>query len=289
MLERGDVFVMKKGYYAVRGPSFNGVVRSLKEFNEQMLGKKKTYGKRFTSEQEAQAWLNDCKNGNPKMTKPKTKYYAVHTPDFTGLIYSAKAFNSKIKNKKMAFGKRFNNENDAHLWLKQFDNEAMETKKQYDTENQKGEEIQKTLKEAVIANGDLGEQVIMYIDGGYKDGHGKYGVVAYLPKMKVPIYRNFGHIFDQQFNDLKNAGAELMACIRALEWAYANNMKVVHILYDFQGIEDHLVSEANHSATVIYQQMVARFRQYMQIHFLHICHGNKELHRAAHQLTQLTL
>lgn len=288
MLERGDVFAMKKCYYAVHGPSFSGVVHSLKEFNEHMLCKKKTYGKRFTSEQEAQTWLNSWKNGKPKMTKLKTKYYAVHTPEFTGLVYSAKAFNSKIKNKKMAFGKRFNNENDAYLWLKQFDDEAMKSEKQDDLEYQK-DEIQKNLQKAVNANSDLEKQVIMYIDGGYKDGYGKYGVVAYLPKTKVPIYRNFGYIFDQQFNDLKNAGAELMACIRALEWAYANNMKIVHVLYDFQGIEDHLVSEANHSATVIYQQMVALFRQHMQIHFLHISHGNKELHRGAHQLTQLTL
>lgn len=267
----------KKGYYAVSGPLFKGIVRSQKEYNDKVIGQKNTFGKRFSSQEEAQQWIEQFP-GKPQKVKKAREYYAIHTPDFKGIVSTLAEYNRSITGKPHACGKKFSTQKAAQQWLENFEPPSSKL-------------AATTVHTTLIANVPVSpaQEVIIYIDGGFKDGIGKYGLVAYSPKKTERVYQNFGHVYDQNFNDLTNAGAELMACLRALEWAFSNGMKSVHIIYDFEGIQDHLVKAPVHAATRIYQQMLAKFNQHMRIHFLHIRHGNKELHKEAHNLTQLAL
>ena len=89
--------VKKKGFYAVHGPEFIGIVRSAREYKEKAHGKKKTFGRLFKSANEAQAWL-DTFDGRPHSTvkklsitkeQPIEGYYAVHGPEFKGIVTTA--------------------------------------------------------------------------------------------------------------------------------------------------------------------------------------------------------
>lgn len=273
----------KKGYYAVTGPEFKGIIRSHKEYQKKVNGKKNTFGKQFFTEEEAQYWIDTFIS--PQKTKDVKGFYAVHTPDFKGVVKTLAEYNRYIKGKPKAFGKRHASEKQAQQWLETFERPG-----------KKGVTRSVVVQEAEVVTQvpeprsiPQAQEIIIYIDGGFKDGIGKYGLVAYSPRKIERVYQNFGYVYDEAFNELSNAGAELMACLRALEWAYSNGMKIVHIIYDFEGITDHLVKVPNNAATKMYQEMVSKFRQHMQIHFLHIRHGNKELHNEAHKLTQLVV
>lgn len=211
--------------------------------------------------------------------------YGVWSKNFTGVVHSAKEFKEKVHGKKGMLGKKFNNEKEAQKWI-----EAC-------TQKEKKKKTPQIIEETVIRDEALivesssietNEQTIIYIDGGYKNGIGTYGMVAYSTKSIEAIYSDFGYVYDRRFNDLRNTGAELMACLRALEWAYANNKHQVCIIYDYEGIVNHLEKPPLNEGTRLYQEMVTAFKKHMTIYFLHVRHSNRTLHAEAHRLTQLT-
>lgn len=287
--------VKKKGFYAVHGPEFIGIVRSAREYKEKAHGKKKTFGRLFKSANEAQAWL-DTFEGTPYSTvknstiikeQPIEGYYAVHGPEFKGIVTTAAKFKGRMVGKKNTFGKKFTSKAEALDWL---DTHTIMSKKVPTQQAPRKTMIAESIiKNVTLQHVPVTKEIVIYIDGGFKDGIGKYGIVAYSPKKTESIYQDFGYVYDQQFNDLKNTGAELMACLRALEWAFCNGMKVVHIIYDYEGVADHLAKVQSNTAMHLYQNMIAGFQQHMQIHFLHVRHGNKDMHKQAHKLTQLVL
>lgn len=268
---------MAKGFYAVASPQFTGIVRSNKEYKALVEGKKKTSGKYFSTRGEAEAWL--VEHGKQGQA-PQQKFYAVDCQEFKGIVTSKKEYKHYTKRHQDVLVKMFTTKKQAEKWLA-----TRQKKRAKDKHSISLNEVAVTAldRQPLLPT----PEAVIYVDGGFKDGLGKYGFVAYSPRNTERVYRNFGYVYDQNFNDLKNVGAELMSTLRALEWAYANELKTVHILYDFEGIAD-LVDKAPQKVAIgIYQQMIARFQAKMSVHFLHVRHGNKALHHEAHSLTQL--
>lgn len=276
----------KSVYYGIWGPAFKGVVDSHKEFKAHVTGKKGMYGKRFTLEQEARDWVESFVSPKERQQPSASNnacVYAIYGSVFTGIVYSKEEFIDKVFGKKGMRGKKCVNEQQAQKWLNSF------------AKQQKKKKTQKALTAPVkIATVEQEhhnrvEQMVIYIDGSFKKDKGTYGIIVYSTHNSEPVYRDFGYVYDEHFNDLQNVGAELMACLRALEWAFANRLQQVCIVYDFEGILHHCYKDSSHIALRIYQEMVHRFKAVMDIYFLHVRHGNKTLHAEAHQLTQLIL
>ena len=273
-------------YYGIHGPEFKGVVHSVKEYNGKVVGQKGTYGKKFENEQDALIWIETFISPleQRRKTKNATTIYAVWGPDFKGVVHSKEEYEDKVFGKKGMHGKKCVNEQQAQKWLAALSkpDKKKKSKRIIDRPTIPDETlfIEPTPTEAH-------EQTIIYIDGGYKNTIGTYGIVAYTSKNIEPIYKDFGYVYDQRFNDLKNTGAELMACLRALEWAFANNLKKVCIIYDYEGIVNHIDKMPLNDGTRLYQEMVVGFKKHMTIYFLHVRHSNKNLHKGAHDLTQL--
>lgn len=269
--------VTKNGFYAIHGPTFKGIVQSTKEYKEKVNGKKATFGKRFKTKNEAEIWLTTfqsstrpVKKTNQQTVKNSNKFYAIHSQTFKGIVDSNQEFKEKMRGRKGTFGKGFSSKKDAQQWLDNFQQIKSNENKQHKSAS--------TIQE-----------IILYIDGSFKNQLGKYGFVAFTPMETEPIFKDFGFVYDEQFNGLKNIGAEIMACLRALEWAFSNQIKCVHIIYDYEGIVNLLHGEQSHKTFRLYKKMVLAFQQKMEIHFLHVRHGNKELHQQAHNLTQLSI
>ncbi|MFF5994117.1 hypothetical protein AAGS61_05050 [Lysinibacillus sp. KU-BSD001] len=277
----------KNVYYGVYGPLFKGVVHSGQAFKEQVSGKKGMYGKRFKTEQEALEWVENFISPAEKHQLRQSGdacVYAICGPDFTGIVHSKEEFVEKVFGKKGMRGKKCVNEQQAQKWMDSFTQRGKKKKKVKQIVD-----IRETVLFVEPTPKELKQQVILYIDGGYKNNRGTYGVVAYSAKSIEPIYRDFGYVYDERFNALKNTGAELMACLRGLEWAFANNMDQVCIIYDFEGIVSHCAKTQSNETLTLYQQMMGDFKKHLHIHFLHVRHANKTLHAEAHRLTQLVL
>ena len=276
----------KTVYYSIHGPQFKGVVHSVKEYNSKVVGQKGTYGKKFSSEQDALMWIETFISPleQKRKTKNATTVYAVWGPDFKGVVHSKEEYVDKVFGKKGMHGKKCVNEQQAQKWLDTFSKTSTKKKnKRMANQPVIPDEVlfiePKPIEEQ--------EQTIIYIDGGYKNAIGTYGIVAYSSKNIEPIYKDFGYVYDQRFNDLKNTGAELMACLRALEWAFANNLKKVCIIFDYEGVVNHIDKPPLNEGIRLYQEMVTGFKKHMTIYFLHVRHSNKTLHKEAHDLTQL--
>ena len=269
----------KKVYYAIYSPTFQGIVFNHDEYKEKVNGKKKTFGKKCKDEKSALNWLEIKKNGVTKIVEKKQEYYAITRPDKQIIVTTLKEFNSNTKGYRNAHGKKFNNRADAEKWLKQRVLAVKNTEAEIVTMHP----VVKTLEHT--------KQSVIYIDGSFKDGFGKYGFVVFSINGSEKIFQSFGYVYDDKFNALMNAGAELMACLRALEWAYSNEMQEVHIIYDFEGVVSHFksIKENTNETICLYQKMVASFHRHMNIHFLHVRHCNRANHELAHKLTQLTL
>ena len=212
--------------------------------------------------------------------------YGVWSKDFKGVVHSVKEFKGKVHGKKGMLGKKFGNVQEAEKWIKVCSQK--EQKKKPTPSVIEGTYIPDEVLFIERNINEKQENTIIYIDGGYKNEVGTYGIVAYSSKSIQPIYKDFGYVYDQRFNDLKNTGAELMACLRALEWAFANSLKKVCIIYDYEGVVNHIDKPPLNEGIRLYQEMVTGFKKHMTIYFLHVRHSNKTLHKEAHHLTQLT-
>ena len=277
----------KTAYYGIHGPQFKGVVHSLKEYNEKVVRQKGVYGKKFENEQDALMWIETFISPleNQQLRDKNTEgIYAIWGPDFTGIVHSKEEYVEKVFRKKGMHGKKCVNEQQAQKWIDTFSKSGKKKKKKQVTDKPVIPDEALFIEDPSIeAHG----QTIIYIDGGYKNAVGTYGIVAYSSKSIEPIYKDFGYVYDQRFNDLKNTGAELMACLRALEWAFANNLKKVCIIYDYEGIVNHIDKPLLNEGIRLYQKMVSGFKKHMTVYFLHVRHSNKTLHEEAHHLTQL--
>ena len=212
-----------------------------------------------------------------QLTVKKNAIYAVYGPEFSGIVLSLTEYQNRVKGKKKTFGKKFVSEEMAYQWLET--NKAtsiMNPSPLLPSNANKAKQKKKKNTEVVI-----------YIDGSYKNGRGKYGFIGFAPLKTEPLFKTFGYVYDDDFNKLHNIGAEMMACLRALEWAFSNHMKTVHIIYDCEGIINMQEKEQTQGARKKYYQAIHSFKSKMNIHFLHVRHGNGSLHQEAHKLSQM--
>ena len=215
------------------------------------------------------------------LTVKKDAIYAVFGPEFSGIVLSFHEYLNRVKGKKKTIGKKFSCEKTAYQWL--------ETNKVSSVNSLKSTKPKETITNKAKKVTKQNTEVVIYIDGSYKNSRGKYGVIGFAPMKTEPLFKSFGYVFDEEFNKLHNIGAELMACLRALEWAYSNEMKTVHIIYDCEGIITNQEKEQTQGARKTYYQTVQAFKSKLDIHFLHVRHGNNALHQKAHVLSQMTV
>lgn len=301
----GCKMAKKKKYYVINSPKFQGIVETIKEYNKHVLNKKGTFGKGFTSYEDAMTYLTQLQQNNGKPKQKQIKYYAIYGPLFTGIVYSKSEFEKYVVGQKKMHGRQVKSEVEGEEWIRKHSKkpetikmnankggivkDSIEENKQakYATTNNS---LINVKEEKLFVNEDnMSKQCVLYIDGSFKDGVGKYGVLVFTSTWQQPILKDFGYVYDDEFNELHNTGAELMACLRGLEWALANGMKKIVVVYDFEGIIHLQKSMSEKRAVQIFTNMMVRFRHVMDIQFIHVRHSNRELHNEVHKLTQLNI
>lgn len=279
----------KAKYYVVYSPEFKGIVGSVKEYNKYVMSKKDSFGKSFRQKSDAEAYLAEIigaegtASNAPK--KGGAKLYAVCGPLFTGVIDSKADYIKYVFGQKGMQGKNVHTVEEGEAWIRKRNKHNQPVK----NESAATVVVAEAKKELRTIEENMSQQCILYIDGGFKEGVGKYGLLAFASTKEQPILKDFGYVYDDAFNALMNTGAELMACLRGLEWAYANSMKKIVVVYDYDGIIRLQKSMSEQRAVQIFTSQMARFQAVMDVQFIHVRHSNRELHNAVHNLTQLVV
>ncbi len=294
----------KKKFYVIYSPEFQGIVETLKEYNKLVVKKKDSFGKSFTSKDAAESYLTELQRHNGNRKNRKLKYYAIYGPLFTGIVYSKRDFDKYVVGQKKMQGKQVQSKAEGEAWISkhkhsktkpaeavvQIATTSVAQPKNLKEKQQLNDIVAKPIKDILMPiEKNMSQQCVLYIDGSFKDGIGKYGLLAFMSTCEQPILKDFGFVYDESFNAMMNTGAELMACMRGLEWAYANGMNKIVIVYDYEGIIRLQKSMSEQRAVQMFTKMMARFRQVMDVQFIHVRHSNRELHNAVHELTQLVL
>lgn len=288
----------KQKYYVVYSPEFKGIVESLKEYNKFVVSKKEAFGKSFRLKSEAEEYLAELIGVEGKRSQKIEKLYAVCGPLFTGVIHSKADYVKYVFGQKGMQGKQVHTVAEGEAWIRKRTKSKQPVKKEAaatvvsapaNTEIQKDHVDRKQPIEVLTIEENMAQQCVLYIDGGFKDGIGKYGLLAFASTKEQPILKDFGYVYDDSFNALMNTGAELMACLRGLEWAFVNGMKKVVIVYDYDGIIRLQKSMSEQRAVQMFTKQMAGFQAVMDVQFIHVRHSNRELHNAVHALTQLVV
>lgn len=134
---------------------------------------------------------------------------------------------------------------------------------------------------------------IIYVDGSYMQDKtiSSYGYAVELNGLF--FQRDFGTITDSDMLQLQSLGTELYACIRAMEWAIANNYKSICIVYDCDGIVN-LIRKKNkahrNKGKKKFLKLFLKYNQYVKVEFEHKNKSKnfKRKHLESHHLSRLT-
>lgn len=130
---------------------------------------------------------------------------------------------------------------------------------------------------------------IIYTDGSYMQNVdiSSYGYAVELNG--EIIQKDFGLIMDKDMLALQSIGAELYACLRAIEWAIANRYSVIYIVYDCEGIVQTIQSKhtKKHRGKEKFTKLIELYSQHVKICFKRT--NNEHLykqHRLSHHLSR---
>lgn len=132
----------------------------------------------------------------------------------------------------------------------------------------------------------------IYIDGSYSPelSVSSYGFV--VEKNGEIMQKDFGLIMDKDMMKLKSFGAEMYACIRAIEWGIANNLSSIRLIYDCKGIVDLIKSgKAKCEGRRKFLINFMLYNKHLRINFQYVQDDKKlnKHHRISHELSRKTL
>ena len=114
----------------------------------------------------------------------------------------------------------------------------------------------------------------IYTDGSYRDGKAAWGFIVKDDNGKL-LHCQTGAV---KANKSANIEGELIAVMKAVEWALSKKHKVVHIYYDYSGIEKFATGEwiPKQPITQFYWQFINLVPIQVVFHKVkgHLNHGN---------------
>lgn len=196
-------------------------------------------------------------------------YYAVAVGRRAGVYRDLDEASRQIRCYPNARMKKFKNINKARLYVKDGLKDRQDIKKQREINTP-----------------------TIYIDGSYDQNKGVAGY-GYIVRLKNEFkYRDCGTVYKGSILHDKSQGAELHACLRAIEWCIANEHEDVIIVYDFAGILHAVDGFGKKSKSRDYFRiMYKKYARFINIKFIHknINKEYKKNHQHAHNLSRLPL
>ena len=213
--EAAEKFMGSNRFYAVRVGRIPGVYTNLEEATKQIRGYSNADFKRFSSLEKAQEYINNVSTIKTKNKgKKKEKYYAVRVGLKPGIYVSLKTFNKQMKNFSGAEGRVFKTLEEAQEYIKGTNH----TTNPFNT----------LSSEAAAAQ----------VDGSFSDEIQacSYGCIIFHMSSKIVMSERF---YDKEMVSITNVAGELAGALASMQWCIENDIKELHLYYDFSGIEEY--------------------------------------------------
>lgn len=180
----------------------------------------------------------------------KNKFYAVKIGKKTGIFQTWDECKVAIEGFSNAIYKSFNTLDDAEEFLHS-ENESPKIKMDHTVTN---EQIDKIIAESdeTIAN--------VFVDGSRNEELTKYsyGIIIFHKASdglkKITLYKS---MIDPEGLALHQFAGEMKAAMVAIKWAIDQNLKLVNLFYDYEGIEKFATGEYKHTNNVVSADYVA--------------------------------
>lgn len=110
------------------------------------------------------------------------------------------------------------------------------------------------------------ESVSIFVDGSYHPECqiASYAFAAFEASNRVIIYQESGPLFNKPFLKIQSTAAELLATLKAVQWAQKKGYKNINIFYDFSGIKaltKHQFKGHRHPLFSLYKEYLTKFTQ----------------------------
>lgn len=97
-----------------------------------------------------------------------------------------------------------------------------------------------------------------YVDGSFNEATGRYSYGLVIVHGDSIVYLEQGAASDDRTRALRQISGELRASVRAMEYAFSNNVKEIVIFHDYEGIYHHAVGtweRREESSKAYYEKM----------------------------------
>lgn len=131
--------------------------------------------------------------------------------------------------------------------------------------------------------------LIAYVDGSYNIKTKEYGYGCVLIEGQKVIEKLSGKGNKEELSSMRNVSGEILGSLAAMKYALDHHYLQICIYYDYEGIEKWATGiwKANKEATKQYVQMVHRFQNQLDIHFIKVlAHSGDTFNEMADQLAK---
>ena len=131
--------------------------------------------------------------------------------------------------------------------------------------------------------------LIAYVDGSYNIKTKEYGYGCVLIEGQKVIEKLSGKGNKEELASMRNVSGEILGSLAAMKYAIDHRYPQICIYYDYEGIEKWAtgVWKTNKEATKQYVQMVQRFQNQLDIHFIKVlAHSGDTFNEMADQLAK---
>ena len=131
--------------------------------------------------------------------------------------------------------------------------------------------------------------LIAYVDGSYNIKTKEYGYGCVLIEGQKVIEKLSGKGNKEELASMRNVSGEILGSLAAMKYAVDHRYPQICIYYDYEGIEKWATGlwKTNKEATKQYVQMVQRFQNQLDIHFIKVlAHSGDTFNEMADQLAK---
>lgn len=111
----------------------------------------------------------------------------------------------------------------------------------------------------------------IYTDGSYRNGVGAWSFVVVDENLNKEVYSDNGKVLEKNLLAMNNVGGEILAALKATEFAHENNMDIT-LYHDYLGIAHWItgVWKTKKPATHGYKSQMLEYMKNISVKFKHV-------------------
>lgn len=221
------------------------------------------------------------------------KYYAVLDNNLSYILDNWEDTQILVKGISNIKYKSFTNYNEAVQYLEDFGVKEEDILLKCDKNTSKNEKSRKSVNGPTtfinLSYNEMYNELVCYVDGSYdaKNKVYSYGLVVMINEQVLGEFSGKGS--RSEYASMHNVAGEILGAVKAVEFAIKNGYKIVHLFYDYQGIESWATGtwKRNNDLTKGYNEFIKANKDKVTIKFHKVKgHSNDKWNDRADELAR---